>query len=1186
MRRTTIINSIMRATRLLAGFVHGTDMRLVATMRCTTGVLIRNGIFTAALLLQYSAVSPVAAKNQETDFWQTKENLTLRLSAEWHKITVLQRESDAIADVLTTLRDLELYPAELTQFTDKSLITFDKDVERLEKRNETLRKQIDALKTPLSDAIAILRQMVIDEPVESMFKTLERGNLNRITDMLGIKHNFDSLWMHTDTLLDRTLTSMGVRLQKKRNSGPMEDEFFAILKANLGLQSETYYQRLTMLKNTFKAKSDPTQKAVMLNIERQRILGYLKSGDLQLADRKIDEVLKRFADDIDASEFLMYKIRITFQQRDYEKVLSLLEKVPDNDTARRMKFIYRMQSLYSLREYHQIIRDTANPVLKTLTDRDQNLMLWIISESAFQLGLTQQVLHFAQQVEKNKPYALHIFHTLARSYYRLGDDTTALSILKKALNNKTTTDDDRVARHEISMTIAQLYYERGEYEKALELFYSMLNNEKLFERSLFGIVWCYLQSNQYGKAETALRKLINQAPDKSWGAEGILILARRYLQNATFAWKKHTYIIKEKQRLTGLLARLDTLKNKTSSPEKTEQLTHAMKEIEKLLEKLKAERLADFTTISSYYDNIEELCTFINSHYYTGTFQEISFSRKRERILHTIDSVLVELKQGSAFHANDTLLSNARKERRKIKSIVDDATLFSTISLINRYRWEREYIDWKKTQRSVISGDDSATTAPVDSQPHLTAIDSLLVVEDSLRQHYFSVLKKRIRDLLEAPLDSSDACYLLYQLGELYYHNENSNYAEMYTAYDKQSEQYTKDLERFRNGKLTSRPKEPVLPQLHHDTSIMYFRKAIAVQPTSLFGGAAHYSLAWCYNDLAEFDSSYHHMRTVATKFSDHPYAAQAWMFCGEYHFDKGNLDEALKCFYTVMQYPESEWFDEALYKVAWTQYRLSNPQKAISSFLALVDLGGGKFGQSLLAKESMDYIAISFSETDISGEKGLQRAASFVKRLGDADRGCQILYRLGQVYREQGRHAMAKKTFQLLLSTYPSYSQNPRVEADLLAVLEKDATTSDLSLRKKYEYFKKYNRNSKWAMQQPDSSRTFADSIAAKMLYDASISYHQQALQFNDREYYDKAIETYSAYISHYPKSPLANECHYNLAEIQFSLGNYQQAAEEYMAVSRRYPDSKYRETAAWNAIVASQNLLKLETQHDGGTR
>jgi TolA-binding protein len=72
--------------------------------------------------------------------------------------------------------------------------------------------------------------------------------------------------------------------------------------------------------------------------------------------------------------------------------------------------------------------------------------------------------------------------------------------------------------------------------------------------------------------------------------------------------------------------------------------------------------------------------------------------------------------------------------------------------------------------------------------------------------------------------------------------------------------------------------------------------------------------------------------------------------------------------------------------------------------------------------------------------------------------------------------------------------------------------------------------------------------------------------------------VENYEEFVKNYPLSPHASECHYNLAEIMFSLGNYQRAAEEYIEVSMRYPGSKYKETAAWNAIVASQNLLKKE--------
>ena len=104
-------------------------------------------------------------------------------------------------------------------------------------------------------------------------------------------------------------------------------------------------------------------------------------------------------------------------------------------------------------------------------------------------------------------------------------------------------------------------------------------------------------------------------------------------------------------------------------------------------------------------------------------------------------------------------------------------------------------------------------------------------------------------------------------------------------------------------------------------------------------------------------------------------------------------------------------------------------------------------------------------------------------------------------------------------------------------------------------------------------------DSLACQLLYDVAISYHQLALQKNDTALYTTASDNYQSFIQNYPASPHAGECHYNYAEILFSLGNYQKAAEEYIIVSKRYPDSKYRETAAWNAIVASQNLLKKES-------
>jgi TolA-binding protein len=320
-------------------------------------------------------------------------------------------------------------------------------------------------------------------------------------------------------------------------------------------------------------------------------------------------------------------------------------------------------------------------------------------------------------------------------------------------------------------------------------------------------------------------------------------------------------------------------------------------------------------------------------------------------------------------------------------------------------------------------------------------------------------------------------------------------------------------------------------------------------------------------------------MDKLVTKYPECPYAPQAWMYIGEYMFDHSKLDRALKAYQAVLNYPESEWFDKALYKLAWAQYRLSNPEKAIGSFLALVDLGDrSPQGKSLLEKESIDYIAISFAETDITGEKGVERATNFVRRFGDMNKGTQILHRLATIYKEQGRYDMSQKTYRALLKMYPQYQQSPLIESELLTVMEKSSTVEETNIRNQ-EFFEKYNKKGEWAKAQTDKKVVaLADSLASNHLYSAAESFHQLALQKNDTLLYQTAANGYEDFIRSYPDSKRAGECHYNLAEIQFSLGRYERATEEYMAVSRRYDDPKYREMAAWNAIVASQNMLKTE--------
>ncbi|MBD3392157.1 MAG: tetratricopeptide repeat protein, partial [Chitinivibrionales bacterium] len=812
-------------------------------------------------------------------------------------------------------------------------------------------------------------------------------------------------------------------------------------------------------------------------------------------------------------------------------------------------------------------------------------------ESGMALGIDTDYSRLAGMVAKEQPYHFHVLHALARSYMARGQAPTALSVLQSALRSKPRYEVDEGAYRELLLTTARAHFQNGEFDKALERFFALLDKEEDFEEALYGIAWCYIRLGKYEKAETTLRKLINQNPSSPLAAEAILLMARRYVNKAQYEWKKITYLSKEHGRLKKLADRLAEKIPADSTGPRVDTLRAARAEIESMVRRIETEQRADHDQIASQYGKALTICEMVQSHYETGSFQEMSFSESREKLLHELDSLLLAV-------GGDRAAAEQRRQRRsradrdiaKVKDLVKQSRLLAAEIEIDQYRWERAYLQRKKTSLAAMiraargecdTAVDSAVRAqcPQKQRRLVARMDSLIALEEATRSAWYDRLTVRCARLLETPLDTADEIYLRYHLGELYYEKENEVFAARHEAYEEELTRYENQMALFRDGKLLTMPAESQPPRLSHEQSMRQYMRVVEKYPNHEKTAPVRYSLAWCFSDLGRLDSAVLQMTVVARDHPQSQFAPQAWMYLGENYFDAAKLDNAIEAYQSVMKYPESEWFDEALYKLAWAQYRKSNPGKAISSFLALVDLGEGEAsGKALLEKESLDYIAISFSESDVSGEKGLEQAAMFVDKLGDPDRGTQILHRLANVYRDQGRFEMAKSTYRTLLQMYPDNRNSPHVESEFLSVLDRDLDLAQAS-RLKTDFFEKYNRNGSWAKTQTDTAAvSTADSLAARHLYDASVSYHQLALQGNDQSLYRTAANRYKDYIRAYPKSHVANECHYNLAEILFSLGSYQNAAEEYIAVSKRYPDSKYRETAAWNAIVASQNLLKQE--------
>ena len=1141
---------------------------------------------TALCVMLLCGIAP--AKDKPKDEWQIRENLVTRLGGEWYKIARLIEELQAMQDILQDARDFELFPPELTRLNEETVLAFDKKIEKVGKKHLALVEQVEGMRPQLGDAIAILREMVIGQPVEDMFQVLDNDDVRRISAMFAIKHHIDSLWRDVDGLFIGLMPV--VQMQHGSNEEApraFDDEFLEVLKTNLGHQAEGFYRTLNDIKDTLVKRGNDEQCARMFQVETRRIKVYLKSGNSGLAKTKLKAIMARYQARRFNDECILLLAKTCFARNEFDEALQFMRQLPDSCASSQEMLLYWVQSNYALKKYGDLWKWGSGYDFKALTGSGRNLALWLTMESGLVLGKAEKYAEFASLAIKDSLYALHVLHALGRYYVKNNDWNTAQSVFESALRSGPAAKVDKQAYRRISLVLAQSYYERKNYSKALGLFFDMLNGEDGFAEALFGISWCYIALGDFPKAEISLRKLINQNPGSPLAVEGLLVAMKRSVAQAKFDWEKLTYVTNEERRFAQKQEIIAARMAADTSRRHAGDYAKLSSKMEEIIRGLKNEKRASYEDIAGYYDKAGHMARLVTDYYETGTFQEVLFSEKREKLLRQLDSLLILTKETGT---RPPRFSRASRANEEIKNLVLKSSALEVETQIDRFRWEREYIDWQKTaiknakdglnRRAFASSDSGRLAEGASRQRRLDIrMDSLVKAGDELNKKWYGILTKKCGELLAGPLDSADEAYFRYHLGEILYNNENENYAVAYAAYENKITVFDSVSALNRSGNPAPLPARPVEPILNHKASVEQYRTVLQKYPHSSFEHAVRYSLAWCFNDQGMFDSAVAQMDSLSAEYPSSQYAPQALLYIGEYMFDHGKLDKALKAYQSVIKYPESEWFDKALYKLAWTQYRLSNPEKAISSFLALVDLGqGSPSGKSLLEKESIDYIAISFSETDVTGEKGLERATNFVTRFGDQAKGAQILQRMASIFKEQGRFDMAQKTYRTLLRIYPEYKNSPVIESELLAVLEKSSTVEEANIGR-VEYFNKYNKNSAWAQAQNDPQiRQRGDSLSCKLLYDAALSYHQLALQKNDSSAYSAAMENYEDFISNYPLSPHASECHYNLAEIRFSLGDYQQAAEDYIAVSMRYPGSKYKETAAWNAIVASQNLLKKE--------
>ncbi len=456
------------------------------------------------------------------------------------------------------------------------------------------------------------------------------------------------------------------------------------------------------------------------------------------------------------------------------------------------------------------------------------------------------------------------------------------------------------------------------------------------------------------------------------------------------------------------------------------------------------------------------------------------------------------------------------------------------------------------------------------------------------------------------------------RIAEYYIEEADQELSRAYELYSKKEDEYIANLDKFENGELETEPQPPEEPQIDYSKAIKIYDRLLNEYPASDFADDALYSKAWLLAQMGDGAQSRRLFQEVIDKYPDSRYAPESYIQLAEYYFrpraDKTDeeqiileLRKAIQLYKKVLGYRDSRRYDEALYKLGWSYYKLASRDPsyyndAITYFVAVADDidrarkldPENKISTPNVREEAITYIGISFTDESYT-KHGVDKARRMIERLGDKAYGVEIMRAIGRTYQKIDEQDKAIYAFQNLLEMYPDYEDAPQIQENISTALyakgrDKEAYDARMAL------YEKYGPQSEWYANLENSDlddkakylkkayKKSEEAFRANLIVDLEKAQSVEEEGKPSRPLWQKFADECKTYLDVFPSDSNAYEIHWSYAKaLDQKLNNFEESFEQYLAVSNDYLEEKYQHDAALYAVGVADTIVKIKY---GGTK
>jgi TolA-binding protein len=417
---------------------------------------------------------------------------------------------------------------------------------------------------------------------------------------------------------------------------------------------------------------------------------------------------------------------------------------------------------------------------------------------------------------------------------------------------------------------------------------------------------------------------------------------------------------------------------------------------------------------------------------------------------------------------------------------------------------------------------------------------------------------------------------LMFQLVELYVKRASLKFQREMLLFEAEEEKFEKGLIK----------QMPVPPKVNFGDALGVATKLLEKYPTVPFRDKVVYRIALCYLEEGNKSRAVEYLQRLGAETNNKQVLEEAYFRLGEYYFEQKDYAKAVENYSRLLESWDSPFFGMALYKLGWSYYNTDNYSQAIGTLVYLIEdvnllekVQTDFFGKTKadLRREAIEYVAVCFAEYG-----GPAKAREFLETRKSEDYTEPILAHMVELYQKRNFYELAIESIQVLVDFYPNSPQTPFYEKRIVENYDLAGEPAKAD-EARTNFAIKYGPGSPWITKMADPKvKTEVLAIVEEFLYTLGTEAQAKARQTKSDVQYGLAITRYRHYLDKFPRSERSSKVQFYLAECYYEMNKFSEAANAYYDLMMHYPDSEFSEQAAYNRVLAYNNLLQRNAAAD----